>query len=973
LLPAPRDLGPGKAGVEAVALSRPPEGTPIFVGRTRELSRLREAYAASSTGTLVAVLVCGESGIGKSTLVRHFTRQLALERPDVVRLEGRCYERESIAYKALDGVVDAITRRLSRMTAAEVAAVLPRRTAALALVFPVLLRVPQIAKGHAELTEVVEPHELREQAFDALRSLVARIASKRPTVIVIDDLQWADHDGLAALSEILRPPDAPAVLLVATVRVAAQGTRDAGLLRVQAAMPVGTRIVDLPRLPREDAVALAAQILRRSAVSGADPHVIATEAAGHPLFVEELARHLAGGVTAQTTRKLDDAIGSRIEELEERTRAVVELVAIAGRPIPQAVAAAAVGVDPAAFHRATQTLKTASLVRTDGARWADPIEPYHDRVREAVAARVEPQRKRGLHEALAIAFERSEHHDPEMLATHWREAGRTREAARHAEKAGEEASRALAFDRAAQWYEQALSMTPEEEGKERRRTLRVLLGDALAAAGRGALAAPHYEAAAVESTRLEAIDLRRRAAEQLLRCGRFEEGMAASRTVVASAGMRLPRTKLGTLFVLLWWTLVLRVRGMDFEERAALPIREEERLRIDVCWSVGEAVTPTDLLLGVAFATRSLLLALRYGDPERVVRAFGFAVLGSATAGGASWPRTRSELAKLEALGAKSGTARSGVYAAGCAGIALYLSGRFADGAAELRKMIDLVAAGAPDMVFERVTTRHILTYACDFLGRYADLQVVAGELLRDAQARGDLYASVLARTGAPALTWLAGDRPDIAEEQALQALRDWSSGGFHLPHWYGLFARVRARLYVGDASEAQTLASELIEHGSASLLWRIQINRCTAIYLRAVSAVLLAQRGLGDRAHLLRTAVGDARDLEAEQAGWTEGLARVIRAGVASSEGKTDEAARTLDEAVKAFEAAGMTGYAWAARDRAARRRGGEGAAEETERAEAFFRRENVVNPARMMGMLVPGLYDEEIGTAPGSLRKPG
>jgi hypothetical protein len=264
-------------------------------------------------------------------------------------------------------------------------------------------------------------------------------------------------------------------------------------------------------------------------------------------------------------------------------------------------------------------------------------------------------------------------------------------------------------------------------------------------------------------------------------------------------------------------------------------------------------------------------------------------------------------------------------------------------------------------MVFERVTTRHLLTYACDFLGRYAELQVVSGELLRDAQARGDLYASVLARTGAPNLTWLASDRPDLAEEHALQALREWSSGGFHLPHWYGLFARIRARLYLGAAFEAHGLASELIDQASTSLLWRIQINRCMAIYLRAVSAVLVARQGLGDRARLLGTAVRDARDLETERMAWTDGLARVVRAGVASSEGKKEEAVRRLDEAVKKFEAEGMTGYAWAARDRAARRRGGEGSAEETGRAAAFFRSENVVNPERMMGMLVPGIGAEE------------
>ena len=48
------------------------------------------------------MLICGESGIGKSYLVRHFTQQLLAERPDTILLEGRCHEREDIPYKTLD-------------------------------------------------------------------------------------------------------------------------------------------------------------------------------------------------------------------------------------------------------------------------------------------------------------------------------------------------------------------------------------------------------------------------------------------------------------------------------------------------------------------------------------------------------------------------------------------------------------------------------------------------------------------------------------------------------------------------------------------------------------------------------------------------------------------------------------------------------------------------------------------------------
>ncbi|MGE5187106.1 MAG: serine/threonine-protein kinase, partial [Acidobacteriota bacterium] len=74
-----------------------------FVGREEELAELRRAFTDSRRGR-VAVLVHGESGVGKSTLVRHFTDELAAG--DAVVLTGRCYERESVPYKAIDEIVD---------------------------------------------------------------------------------------------------------------------------------------------------------------------------------------------------------------------------------------------------------------------------------------------------------------------------------------------------------------------------------------------------------------------------------------------------------------------------------------------------------------------------------------------------------------------------------------------------------------------------------------------------------------------------------------------------------------------------------------------------------------------------------------------------------------------------------------------------------------------------------------------------
>ena len=76
------------------------------------LAALRDAFASLGQGVPVAAFLHGRSGVGKSACVQRFLDGLA-ERGDVVVLAGRCYEQESVAYKALDTLIDALSRFLS--------------------------------------------------------------------------------------------------------------------------------------------------------------------------------------------------------------------------------------------------------------------------------------------------------------------------------------------------------------------------------------------------------------------------------------------------------------------------------------------------------------------------------------------------------------------------------------------------------------------------------------------------------------------------------------------------------------------------------------------------------------------------------------------------------------------------------------------------------------------------------------------
>src|SRR5699024_9757760 len=120
---------------DVLSVRRPtPWAAADFVGRFRELDELGEAFAEARRGA-VAVMIEGESGVGKSALVR---RVLERVRGEATVFAGRCYERESVPYKAVDEIVDALSRYLASLPAEEVRSLAPPNAALLAEVFPVL-------------------------------------------------------------------------------------------------------------------------------------------------------------------------------------------------------------------------------------------------------------------------------------------------------------------------------------------------------------------------------------------------------------------------------------------------------------------------------------------------------------------------------------------------------------------------------------------------------------------------------------------------------------------------------------------------------------------------------------------------------------------------------------------------------------------------------------------------------------------
>ena len=347
-----------------------------MVGRRRHQRVLDEAFAEMIGGRTVVFYLHGPSGGGKTALLMSFLDE-RITRADAVVLAGRCYERESVPYKALDSLIDSLARHLRKLPEAEVAAILPRDLVSLARVFPGLGQVEARAHAPRRAFETPDPQELRRRAFSALRELLARLSDRNPLILAIDDLQWGDVDSAALITELLRPPDAPVLLFLGAYRTEDRATSAFlnAIFDLEASHPAGRndantgiesvrasklnlRELSVEPLDPGETRALANALLGEAvAAPGRDALVnaIAHESAGNPFFVAELVRYaqsddLVSGTgwsspvptkfrtdraasSASSAIALDDVLWARIGRLPEEPRRVLELVAISGQPL----------------------------------------------------------------------------------------------------------------------------------------------------------------------------------------------------------------------------------------------------------------------------------------------------------------------------------------------------------------------------------------------------------------------------------------------------------------------------------------------------------------------------------------------------------------------------------------------------------------------------------------------------------------
>jgi DNA-binding CsgD family transcriptional regulator/tetratricopeptide (TPR) repeat protein len=429
--------------------------SPTFVGRAAELELLDGAWRRAAAGASAVVVVGGEAGVGKTRLVDEFARRCRDE--DVRVLVGGCIElgEEGVPFAP---VIEALRGMLRTLEPEAARRWIRHDRTSLARLLPEL-------GGPPADDPAVEPDLTSAQGrlFELLLDLLERVARERPTVLVVEDLHWADQSTRDLLGFVVRGMRGPGLLLVLTYRADELHRRHP--LRPFLAELERIRWVERLELERFDQAELIAQV---TGILGEPPAAdligdVFQRAQGNPFFTEELVAAAAAGLGAQLPPTLRDTLMARIETLPDRTQHVLRVAATAGWEVEHDVLAEVAGLPEVELFDALRQAISAYVLVPNNEREAYAFR--HALVQEAVYGDLLPGERSRLHAAYATTLaarvdpgSRGQATAAAELAHHWYAAHDMERALPAAVMAGVAAEEVYAYAEAQRQFERALEL-----------------------------------------------------------------------------------------------------------------------------------------------------------------------------------------------------------------------------------------------------------------------------------------------------------------------------------------------------------------------------------------------------------------------------------------------------------------------------------------------------------------------------------
>ena len=496
-----------------------------FVGRTGLLQRLTAKLEEAGNGSGSLAMLLGEPGIGKTRVLEEFT-ELARQQGTMV-LRGACYDGE---WQRPYGPFAEVILEYARTAE-------PAELKLLDSSAPVLVRIAPALRDRFDRLrepEALDKEEERFRLFDTLTRLLIDIAHRRPLVLVLDDLHWADRGTVAMLTHAARFVPGHAIFLVGAYRDA----------EVDRAHPLAGAVAVIRRLRNFESLALhglagedVTDLLGIIGDEEPPPKLVkalTTETGGNPFFIRELllllreeGKVLHGGqgwnaasgvVELGITEGVREIVQQRLRRLSEEANRLLSVGAAFNGAFSFEVAAAVADLDEQAALTAIDEALEAQLLRPGN--HSDSFDFSHAIIRHTLYAELNPVRRVRQHRRIAEQMERAwgeraAEHAAEVAYQFWR--GATASGAErgvdYAIAAADNAESAYAFDEVTAFLRIALELLPRADARRPRLLARLGLNLIWTLNGEEA------QRVALEAGELIAARRKRRCRRRLSSCG----------------------------------------------------------------------------------------------------------------------------------------------------------------------------------------------------------------------------------------------------------------------------------------------------------------------------------------------------------------------------------------------------------------------------------------------------------------------
>lgn len=467
-----------------------------FIGRETELRQLKEALflikekeAREKNPLPTLILIEGESGIGKSRLLREFKNHCQLQEIDF--LSGYCYEHVASAYSPFMEILKSSIplaqslQPLSKDTGAKLQKL--TKTMKSLIGKPDKLLRPEWQKH-------VDPEQEKIKFIDTISEFFLAISELFPLVLSIEDLQWSDEGTLSLLEFLARNSRGKQLLIIAAIRKEEiTGMPVQKLLAKSGKWPFALRI-PLDHLNREEVVELVSSMIGKTDDMPLLVEKIHEKTEGNPFFIEEIMKNIAEDVGAERESNwqqkiltyqnqislpatLKATIMKRVERLDEQEQMTLKYLSVMNRPSPFSLLQKLLPYNEETLEQILIRLALKELLHTEE-KGERQYLLGHSQVRESLYQSLTDRERLSIHSDVGHVLLKFFDHDLylEDLAYHFARAEHRKHALPFLFKAAEKSRKLYAHDKAVNHYKEALHLLPRSD-KTKRRELLFKLGE----------------------------------------------------------------------------------------------------------------------------------------------------------------------------------------------------------------------------------------------------------------------------------------------------------------------------------------------------------------------------------------------------------------------------------------------------------------------------------------------------------------